>query len=172
MIYRKFIVLVEDHSELLTQNWIHSIKNNPSTEGYKRLPYDILHGRIFDVYNRLGNWLSEDEPKYKKTAEHFMRLGRERASEGLKASEVISALLLSRDILWKYISNSGLISNSLEIHQALEFYEKIVLFFDKAAYYVSLGYESLHQTDEDVFRKGGFFDKTVNSIFKWFVPAD
>ena len=101
-----------------------------------------------------------------------MKLGRERANEGLKASEVIFALLLSRDILWKYITNSGIITNSLEIHQALEFYEKIVLFFDKSAYYVSLGYESINQSDEDVFRKGGFFDKTLNSIFKWFIPAE
>ena len=172
MIYRKFINLVENHSELLTQNWIHEIKTNPSTAGYKNLPYEILHGRIYDVYNRLENYISEDEPQYKITAEHFMRLGRDRCREGLKSSEVLFALMLAKDVLWKYVVNSGIINNTLEFHQALEFYERIVLFFDKSAYYVTLGFESISMSEEDVFRKGGFFDKTVNSIFKWFIPAE
>ncbi|NLT51790.1 MAG: hypothetical protein GXX85_12835 [Ignavibacteria bacterium] len=172
MIYRKFINLVEDHSELLTQNWIHIIRNNPCTAGYKSLPYDILHGRIFDVYNRLGDWISDDEDNFSKTARHFMMLGRERHHEGLKSSEVIFALHAARENVWRYVMDSGIINNTLEIHQALEFYERIVVFFDKACYYVALGYESIHLSDEEAFKKGGFFDKTVNSLFKWLIPAE
>lgn len=81
MLIDKFIHLVEDHADQLTKLWIEEIRSHPSTKGYREFSDEILRKRIFDVYHRLGNWLLDDDPSDKRTAEHFMDLGRERTEE-------------------------------------------------------------------------------------------
>jgi hypothetical protein len=169
MIYGKFIRLVETHADLLTNTWIKEVKNNPSTTGYKKMYDEILGKRVYDVFKRLGEWIPLEEDTLKKTAEHYMRLGRERAAEGLKASEVIYALILTRVVLWKYIASQGLISSTLELHQALEFYQKINNFFDKAAYFVLVGFESIKPEEQEKLKKDDFIEKAVNSVTHWFI---
>ena len=169
MIYEKFIRLVEDHADLLTKNWIKEVKKNPSTEGYRKMTDETLGKRVHDVYKRLGNWILLEEDTLKKTAEHYMRLGRERAAEGLKASEVIYALILSRVVLWRYIVSQGVIGSSLELHQALEFYQKINNFFDKAAYFVLIGFESIKPEEQRKLKEEDFIEKAVNSVTHWFI---
>ena len=169
MIYDKFIRLVETHAEVLTGTWIKEVKNNPSTSGYKHLSDETLGNRVYDVYKRLGEWILLEENTLKKTAEHYMRLGRDRAAEGIKASEVIYALILTRVVLWRYIISQGIISSTLELHQALEFYQKINNFFDKAAYFVLVGFESLKPEEQAKLKKEDFIEKAVESVTHWFI---
>jgi len=145
MLYEKFIRLVEDHAEKLTKEWIKEIKSNPSTVGYRNIDDAILGVRIFDVYRRLGDWIMNAEPNDPNTAEHFIKLGRERAGEKLKNSEVIYALILARVVLWRYIVEHEVITSSIELHQSLEFYQKVNNFFDKAAYFVAVGFVNINK---------------------------
>lgn len=172
MLYRKFISLVEDHAELLTQNWITEVKNNPSTPGYNKMPDDVLGTRIYDVYKRLGNWVLEKEPSGKERAEHFIKLGRERASEKLSVSEVIYAIILARVVLWKFISSQGIINTTIEFQQALGFYHTINNFFDKAAYFVAVGFETTGEKEQKKIEKEEFVDKAVKSITTWFMKEN
>lgn len=167
MLYEKFIRLVEDRADQLTDEWLHEVKVNPSTAGYKDIPDNVLSYRIHDVYKRLGKWLLQETPNYHQSAEHFIRLGRERSAENIKASEIIYALFLARSVLWKFIQRQGIINNALDLQQAMEFNQKITNFFDKAAYFAAVGVESKDLTEEELFRKNGFFDKAVNSITRW-----
>jgi hypothetical protein len=169
MLYEKFIRLVEEHAEQLTKSWIKEVKNNPSTIGYKKMSDQLLDTRVYDVYKRLGNWVLQKDPSDKNTAEHFMKLGRERASEGLRASEVIYALILSRVVLWKYIINQGVINSAMDMQQALGFYQKVNNFFDKAAYFVAVGFESIHLEDQEKLKKEDFVEKAVKGVTKWFI---
>lgn len=169
MLYEKFIRLVEDHAEELTKEWIKEIKNNPSTKGYRKVEDAILGVRIFDVYRRLGEWILNAEPNDPNTAEHFIKLGRERAGENLKNSEVIYALILARVVLWRYIINQGVISSAIALHQLLEFYQHVNNFFDKATYYVAVGFENVGKEDQDKLKHEGFVDKTVQGITGWFI---
>jgi len=168
VLYEKFIRLVEDHAEELTKEWIKEIKSNPSTTGYKKVDDAILGDRVFDVYKRLGDWIMNAEPNDPKTAEHFIKLGRDRANEDLKNSEVIYALILSRVVLWRYIVNHEIITSSIELHQSLEFYQKINNFFDKAAYFVAVGFESVGEEDQEKLKKDDFVGKAVQGVTGWF----
>ncbi len=167
MLYRKFITLVEDHAEELTRLWIDEVKKNPATKGYRQFTDENLHDKVYDVYIRLGRLLLEEDPTFKGLAAHYMKLGKDRAAEGLKLSEVIYALILSRVVLWRFVVNQGIINGTLDLQQALEFYHKVTSFFDKATYFVSCGYENFEKKssmkDED------FVDKTVKGFTKWFV---
>lgn len=169
MLYEKFIRLVEDHAEELTKEWIKEIKSNPSTIGYRKVDEAILGIRVFDVYRRLGDWIMKSEPNDPKTAEHFMKLGRERSIENLKNSEVIYALILARVVLWRYIVDQGIINNSIDLHQSLQFYQHINNFFDKAAYFVAVGFESIDTKSQDKLKKDDFVDKAVQGVTGWFI---
>ena len=169
MLYEKFIRLVEDHAEELTKEWIKEIKNNPSTIGYRKVDEAILGVRVFDVYRRLGEWIMNAEPNDPKTAEHFIKLGRERSGEHLKNSEVIYALILARVVLWRYIVDQGVINSNLDLHQSLQFYQQVNNFFDKAAYFVAVGYESIDKKSQDKLKKDDFVDKAVQGVTGWFI---
>jgi len=71
----------------------------------------------------------------------YTALGRERFREGLPLSEVIEALNLTKYQLWAYIRDYGLLDSALQLYQALELYNSVVLFFDRAAYHITVGYE-------------------------------
>ncbi len=167
MLYRKFITLVEDHAEELTRLWIDEVKNNPATQGYTQFSDENLHDKIYDVYIRLGRLLLEEDPSFKGLASHYMKLGKDRASEGLKLSEVIYALILSRVVLWRWVVNQGVINGTLDLQQALEFYQKVTNFFDKAAYFVACGYESFQR--KTALKDDAFVEKTVKGFTKWFI---
>ena len=169
MLYEKFIRLVEDHAEALTKEWIHEIKTNPSTKGYRKIDDAILGVRVFDVYKRLGQWIMNADPSDPKTAEHFIKLGRERAKENLKNSEVIYALILARVVLWRYIVDQGVINSIIDLHQSLEFYQKINNFFDKATYFVAVGFESVSDEEQEKLKQEDFVDKAVKGVTNWFI---
>jgi hypothetical protein len=169
MLYEKFIRLVEDHAEKLTKEWIKEIKTNPSTVGYRKVDEGILGVRVYDVYRRLGEWIMKAEPNDPKTAEHFIKLGRERASEKLKNSEVIYALILARVVLWRYIVNQGVINSSIDLHQSLQFYQHVNNFFDKATYFVAVGYENVEKDDQEKLENDDFVAKAVQGVTSWFI---
>ncbi len=169
MLYEKFILLVEDHAEALTKEWIKEIKTNPSTVGYRKLDDAILGARIYYVYRRLGEWVMNADPSDPKTAEHFIKLGRERANEKLKNSEVIYALILARVVLWRYIVDHGIIASTIDLHQSLEFYQKINNFFDKATYFVAVGFESVSRDEQEKLKKEDFVEKAVKGVTNWFI---
>lgn len=169
MLYEKFIRLVENHAEELTKEWIQEIKSNPSTIGYRKVDDAILGVRVFDVYRRLGEWVMNADPNDPKTAEHFIKLGRERANEDLKNSEVIYALILARVVLWRYIVDQGVINSSIDLHQSLQFYQHINNFFDKAAYFVAVGFENVEKKDQEKLKNDDFVGKTVQGITNWFI---
>lgn len=169
MLYEKFIRLVEDHAELLTRIWIKEVRNNPATKSYRKIPLDTLEERICEDYKQLGKWLLEDDPGYTKTAEHYMQIGSERAKEGLKQSEVIYAIILIRVVLWKYVINQGVINSTFDFFQALEFFQKVTAFFDKATYFVAIGFENVTKAERDKLRESGMIDKAVSSVTNWFI---
>jgi len=171
MLYQQFIRLVEDHAESLIKEWIKEIKSNPSTSGYKNLNDDVLGKRVYEVYKRLGNWVLNSDTEDSENAEFFINLGRERAKEGLKNSEVVYALILARVVLWRYILGQGIINSSIALHSCLGFYQQLNNFFDKATYFVAVGYESVNKSVQERLKKDAFVDKAVKGITKWFIKT-
>jgi hypothetical protein len=169
MLYAKYITLVEDHAEELTKQWIKEINNCPATRAYSEMSDELLANRIFDLYKRLHVWILQNDPGDTHTAEHYIKLGRARANEGLKLSEVTYALILSRVVLWRYIVNQGVIANSFDLQQAFEFFQKVNNFYDKAIYLVSIGYESFKANEGQQVKKEEFIKETVNSITRWLI---
>jgi len=168
MIYKKFVKLVEDHADLLTKNWMDEVKTNPSTAGYRNFSDEVLGARVYDVYKRLGDWLFKEDPSYEKTAAHYIALGKERAKEGLKVSEVIYALILTRVVMWKYVTSQGIVDSAIDMYEALEFYRRVNAFFDKAAYFVAVGFETAGPAAPGEKTTPEFIEKAVKAVDKFY----
>jgi hypothetical protein len=136
----RLVSLIERNADELTLNWLRDIKKNPNTPTYRGYDENKLYDRAFRVYSHLGRWISRETTK-QEIARHYEALGAERHREGFALSEVIHAIICTRRHLWLKIMAEGLIDNVLELNQAMELNNRVVLFFDRAIFYTILGYE-------------------------------
>ena len=140
MISQRLVDMIESHADELTRGWLKEVQRHEATPGYHSLPEATLYKRAFDVYANLGRWVGS-EGRHEEGERVYTALGRERFHEGLPLSEVVEALALTKYQLWAYIREYGLLDSALQLYQAMELYNSVVLFFDRAAYYVIVGYE-------------------------------
>jgi hypothetical protein len=136
----RLIRVIEDHAEELTRGVLRDLASNPRTTAYHRLPPDELHRRVYDVYRNLGRWLGD------KTEEHvestYGGLGRRRFGEGVPLSEVVYALILTKEHLREYIRAVGLVDSAVDLYLEEELHLLIGHFFDNALYHTVRGYEA------------------------------
>ncbi len=136
----KLVDLIERSADEITLNWLRDIKQNSGMPTYHAYDENLLYDRAFLVYSQLGKWISRETTK-QEIAEHYESLGAERRREGFALSEVVQALIRTRRHLWLKIMSEGLMDNVLELNQAMELSNRVILFFDRAIYYTVLGYE-------------------------------
>ena len=140
MISQRLVEMIERHADELTRRWLREVRQSSATAGYHSLSDDTLFGRAFEVYAHLGRWVgSEGRPE--EVERVYTRLGEERFREGLKLSEVVQALAMTKYQLWAYIRDYGLLDSTVQLYQSLELYNSVVLFFDRATYHTIVGYE-------------------------------
>jgi len=137
---QNLIDLVEKNAEMLTRSWLHDVKQHGDTLTYHRFDEKKLHDRAFAVYSQIGKWVSRTTSK-EDIAKYFKSLGRERREEGFELSEVVYALILEKRHLWLKVLSSGMLDTALDMHQALELNNRVVLFFDRAIHYTVLGFQ-------------------------------
>ena len=138
---QKLVELIENSAGELTANWLNDVKKNTKTPMYQNFNEKDLYQRAFRVYSQLGKWLSRDTSK-EEIKNYWTSLGRERRKECFVLSEVIQAVALVRRHLWNKVQSEGLLDSAYDLFQAMELYNQVTLFFDRAIYYTAVGYES------------------------------
>jgi len=103
------------------KNWLNNVQAHPTTPTYHTLDKKKLYQRAFRVYSHLGKWISRETSR-EDIEKYYTALGKQRRKEGFALSE-------------------GLLDTVLDHHQALELNNRVVLFFDRAIFFTSLGYE-------------------------------
>jgi hypothetical protein len=132
--------LIERHAGNLSENLIRDLRRHAATPTYHTYDEKELYDRAFNVYSNLGKWISEETTK-EDIARHYMALGAQRREEGFVLSEVIQALIMARSHIWLKVQSEGFLDTMLDLNQAMELSNRVVLFFDRAIYYTALGYE-------------------------------
>jgi len=139
MISESLIDLIQDNAEELTKRLVADVFNREETRSYTRLPEKEVYKRAFEVYSRLRSWLSKDKSKG-ELKNHYTELGRVRCLEDIPLHEVVMVLMLIKRHLWLYVMESQLPNTSYELYQTLELNNRVVLFFDRAIYFTTMGY--------------------------------
>ncbi|HHO76135.1 MAG TPA: hypothetical protein ENN05_06865 [Deltaproteobacteria bacterium] len=140
MISEKMIAMIKDNADELTNRLCKDLLSREETKSYRKINEDLVWERVFDVYSRLDSWLARDKKKA-DIKDHYIKMGKKRLHEGIPLSEVVMALMLIKRHLWLYVIEKHFFDSSYEFQQALEFNNRVVLFFDRAIYFTTMGYE-------------------------------
>jgi ADP-ribose pyrophosphatase YjhB (NUDIX family) len=134
------IELIEEHSDCIADLWMDDVRINKSTPTYHVFDQQLLYHRVFLKLSHFGNWLRGSYHGL-DIVTYYMNLGRKRRKEGFGLSEVISGLSLLKKHIYEFALSHGMWSKTIDIYMLLELERRVSLFFDKATYYVALGYE-------------------------------
>jgi len=138
----KLIRLVEQNAEVISLRWLEDVRTNKSTPTYAQFAPEASIHRNRVVMEQFGKWLggyySNDDIR-----SFYRQLGEDRRNEGFDMSEVISALSLTRKHIWEFALSQQMWTKTIDIYMTLELERRMMLFFDKAAYYVARGFEAV-----------------------------
>jgi len=141
MIYLKLVKLIEDNAEDLSKRLMKDLLSREETKGYRTLSEDLVQERVRDVYSKLGSWLSAEKHASGEIRKVYTELGKKRFREGIPLHEVLLAFMLIKRHLWLYVREKQFFDSAYELYQALELNNRVVLFFDRVIYFVTMGYE-------------------------------
>jgi len=138
LISDKLVELVEKHSDVIINRWIERMKVDPTTASYQQ-NIEYLGEKARAILKQLGRWVSYDTPK-DEVGKRFADDGIELFRINVPLCEGIRAMYLLRRTLWLHVENESAFNTAIEMHQMKELNDRVILFFDRAAYYLIRGY--------------------------------
>ncbi|HUH65574.1 MAG TPA: RsbRD N-terminal domain-containing protein [Syntrophales bacterium] len=138
---RKLVELIERNADNLTKRWLDDVKKHPGTKTYHAYDEKKLYQRAFTVYSQFDKWMSQETTK-EEIKRIYMALGKQRRQEGFALSEVVQALTITRRHIWLLVRSEGLLDTALDLYQAIDLINRSVLFFDRAIYFTTMGFET------------------------------
>ena len=137
---RRLVDLIERSADELTTSYVQAIRRDPRMPSYQGFDQREIYKRAYLVYSQLGKWISRETTK-EEVRNYWRALGRQRRREGFPLSEIVLSLCHIRRLLWEKVQSAGLLDTALDLYQAMDLHQRVVVFFDRAAYHAALGYE-------------------------------
>lgn len=139
----RLVRLIEEHSAELARGLSAQIRQSDRTSDFKEIPAEDLRLAAVEVYRNLGEWLLQKTEA--DIGARFRAVGERRAAEGIRLHQLIWALLLSREHLWRFLRHEAFADNIVALHGEMELQRVLTRFFDQAIYYAVLGYQEAAQ---------------------------
>jgi len=138
MLYR-LVRLIETHAQALAASLLTRVQDSEATPDYKNVPADELKGRVYEIYRHLGEWLIAEDKR--NVEARYLEIGARRALQRVPLSQVLWAIILTKENLWDYIKKESVLERPVEVFGELEMLQLLDLFFDRAIHYAAIGYE-------------------------------
>jgi hypothetical protein len=154
MLSNRLVRLIETHANALALNLSEKVQASRQLTDYNKVPSYELNARVYEIYHQLGNWLLE---RKEQDIEHrYTAIGRRRAAQGVPLSQLIRAIVLTKQNLWEFLKRESIVDSPVEIFGAQELLQLLDQFFDCAIYYAALGYEQVsgEHAEHEVFAAG------------------
>ena len=150
MISAKLIQLIETHAGRLGADVARDLATNPRTVAFRKVPVADLELRVAQVVGHLGNWIGA--PRSEAVRAEFSEWGRKRFGQGIPLSQIVSAIIVIKTHLRRYIRDNGLIDAAfprveadyilpMHLNSLQELNEQVSGFFDEALFDLAVGYE-------------------------------
>lgn len=141
MFSTKLVELIETHADRLADSLIHKLKESHRCELLlQRVPPHELRSRVHEIYRHLADWLSDKAES--EIEERYIGLGVRRARQGVPISDFLWAVTAVKEHLWEYLESQGLMEEPVELWGEIDLLNSLQRFFDRAAYFAAIGYES------------------------------
>lgn len=170
LISDKLVKLVEDHTIEILKRWRQQISNDPTTQSFTENNMDYIETKLRSVLAHMGKWVGYDAGKI-EVGQLYAKEGIELFRMKIPLCEATRALFVLRRTLWLFVENESNFDTALHLHQMRELNDRIILFFDRAEYYLIRGYtEEMNRTikelwnlkpedTEMIFFEKSFYDK-------------
>ena len=156
MLAYRLVRLIETHSEPLAEGLLAKLQACDKCRSFQKVPSYEFRQRVYEIYHNLGEWLLSK--KEEDVARRYTDIGRRRFGQGVPLSELIWAILLTREFLWEYLKRDAVVEKPVEVFGELEMLQLLETFFDRAIYYAALGYEraqaGAHEAEEEKLGHG------------------
>jgi len=137
MAYR-LVRLIETHSDALAAGLLDKVEHSELTRSYRNVPVEVKE-RVGEIYRHLGEWLLGKSAF--DIEQRYVEIGARRARQGVPLSELVWAIVLTKQNLWDFLKQESLLERPVEIFGELEVLQLLEQFFDRAIYYASVGHE-------------------------------
>jgi hypothetical protein len=138
LISDKLVELVEKHSDVIINRWIELLKVDPTTTSYQQ-NIEYLGEKARRILKQFGRWVSYETSK-EEIGKKYVDDGIELFRMNVPLCEIIRAMYLLRRTLWLHVENESAFNTAIELHQMKELNDRVILFFDRAEYYLIRGY--------------------------------
>jgi hypothetical protein len=136
----RMIQLIEAHASKLSEELMHRLESSDRCrELLRRMPGQELKMRTDEIYRNLSDWLLEKTQT--EIEELYIGIGMRRAKQGVPFSELLLAFTATKDCLWEYLEQDGLLEEPVELIGDLNLLRSVGRFFDRIAYAAAIGSE-------------------------------
>ena len=148
-----------------TVKWMHMVRKAKQLKHYNTLSDKDLLDADSGVYPLLSNTL--DRGLNRDTlGDFFVRLGKNRMSEGYPISEIIFALNLAERVVIEYIMTEFAPENPVKMYQSIGIISRISEFFLLGCFYLTKGFL------EAVYTKMNVHDSVEEELLKKYFRDD
>jgi len=135
----RLVRLIEAHADALAAGLEERVQTNSQISHFRDLPAHELRERVYEIYRHLGEWLlGKNELDIEQ---RYREIGIRRAQQKVPLSEVVQAIVLTKENLWEFLKSEAVMDRAVEIMGELELLQMLEMFFDRAIYYAAVGYE-------------------------------
>ena len=139
MLSYRLVRLIESHADALAAGLEEKVQSSSQTGHFRTIPARELRERVYEIYHHLGEWLLG---KNELDIEHrYREIGTRRARQRVPLSELVQAIVLTKENLWEFLKSEAVMDIAVEIMGELELLQMLEMFFDRAIYYAAVGYE-------------------------------
>ncbi|MBN1496333.1 MAG: hypothetical protein JXA07_06160 [Spirochaetes bacterium] len=162
LISDKLVELVEKHSKIIIKRWTARLVTDPTTSSYSIKNIKYVEAKAQSMLEGLGRWVSYETTK-EEIGKRFAQEGKDLFDMNIPLCEALRAMYTLRRTLWLFVENESLFDSALQLHQMMELSDRVILFFDRAEYYIIRGYmEEMHKKMKDICKLN---PEDANKIF-------
>jgi hypothetical protein len=135
----RLVRLIESHADALASALEERVQGNSQVSHFRDVSAQELRQRVYEIYGHLGEWLLGKNEL--DVEQRYREIGSRRATQKVPLSEVIQAIVLTKENLWEFLKSEAMADRAVEIMGELELLQMLEMFFDRAIYYAAVGYE-------------------------------
>jgi len=139
MIALRLVRLIETHSDQLARGLMEKLLRCERVADMRKVPAAELEQRVYEIYRNLSDWLLTKTDR--DIERRYTAIGARRAAQGVALSNVLYAIVATKEHLWEFLGREGRVDRPVELFQELELFQLVDQFFDRALYFTACGYE-------------------------------
>ena len=141
----QLIDIIENRSMEIAQKWYRETKSGNYVPSLQNVSEEEGLEMATTVFARLRHWMTPEGQHEVK--DNYVRFGESLFYRGFRMEEVVMILVLIKRYLWLHLLEQGLLTTHIDVYQALDVNNKVVLYFDRGIYFSLIGFREAREAN-------------------------